>query len=268
VAPSDGETSRGNGSLPLDYRFVRRSPSAGDLSETESELLRALFSDGEDTVELSSLEIRFHEHLPTIKSRLYSSLIENGYYAGNPERTRSFYRGLALFPILLGIASFIYWQSLFPGLMLAISGVIVFLFSQIMPRKTQAGTRALEQVLGLARYIRLAEVDRIEFHNAPEKSPETFERMLPFAIALNLTKVWTDQFEGLLKTPPDWYQGSTPVFRGHMFALSLWHLSSGMNRTLASAPRTAGGKSAWRGGSGFGGGFSGGGFGGGGGGGW
>jgi uncharacterized membrane protein YgcG len=93
--------------------------------------------------------------------------------------------------------------------------------------------------------------------------------MLPYAIALNLTRVWTQQFEGLLKEPPEWYASTGPVFRPHLFTLSLWHLSAGMNRTLASAPRAASsGRSAWRGGGSFGGGFSGGGFGGGGGGGW
>ena len=54
-----------------------------------------------------------------------------------------------------------------------------------------------------------------------------------------------------------------------LFTLSMLHLTSGMERTFVSAPRTAsGGRSAWGGGSSFGGGFSGGGFGGGGGGGW
>jgi len=138
-----------------------------------------------------------------------------------------------------------------------------------MPRKTRKGVRALEEVLGLSEYIRRAEVDRMEYHDAPEKSPSVFEKLLPYAIALNLTSIWTKQFEGLMQEPPRWYIGRGTVFHPHVFALSMLHLTSGMERTFVSAPRgTSGGRSAWSGGSSFGGGFSGGGFGGGGGGGW
>ncbi|MFC2095912.1 DUF2207 family protein, partial [Candidatus Bipolaricaulota bacterium] len=142
-------------------------------------------------------------------------------------------------------------------------------FSRIMPRKTTKGVRKLEEILGLSEYIRRAEVDRIEFHNAPEKGPELFEKLLPYAIALNLTSVWTRQFEGLLNQPPQWYVGSsqTPIFNAILFSHTLSSMTRHMQQTFVSAPRSSG-KSAWSGRSSFGGGFSGGGFGGGGGGGW
>ncbi|MFC2077370.1 DUF2207 domain-containing protein [Candidatus Bipolaricaulota bacterium] len=256
-------------SSPLDYRFVRRERPTDDISDVEKLLLDAIFVEEQTEQTLSSLETSFYKHLPAIRSRLYGGLIERGYYASNPERTRGFYRSLGLFGLAAGVAAGVAFGSLYLAAAVAASGLVILAFSPIMPRKTRKGARALEDVLGLARYIELAEVDRIEFHDAPEKSPEVFERLLPYAIALNLTKIWTDRFEGLLDEPPDWYRGAGPVFRGHWFALSMLHLSSGMNRTFASAPRTvSSGRSAWGGGSSFGGGFSGGGFGGGGGGGW
>jgi len=261
-----GRTSR---ATPLDYRFVRCTDSARALSPAEQTVLDAIFDEDRTERTLSSLETDFYRHLPAVKSRLYGDLIEKGYYPHNPERTRSFYRNLGGLGIAGGVAIAFSLASVYLGAAVAASGLVVLAFSPIMPRKTQRGVRVLEEILGLARYIRLAEVDRIEFHDTPEKNPQTFERLLPYAIALNLTRIWTAQFEGLLDEPPDWYRGATPVFRGHLFALSMLHLSSGMNRTLASAPRTAaGGRSAWGGGARFGGGFSGGGFGGGGTGGW
>jgi hypothetical protein len=249
------------GRSSTDYRFVRRDRSAEDLSEAEQRLFRAIFdAEHPDTRDLSSLENAFYRHLPTIKSKLYGGLIERGFYPHNPERTRRFYASLGFGGIVLGGAAGVVNASLYLGVAVALCGLIVLAFSPIMPRKTRKGVRALEELLGLSEYIRRAELDRIEFHDAPEKSPQLFEKLLPYAIALNLTSIWAKQFEGLLDEPPDWYAGPTPVFRAHLFTLSMLHLTSGMERTFVSAPRTAsGGRSAWGGGSSFGGGFSGGG---------
>jgi len=258
------------GRSATDYRFVRRSASAEDLSDVEQRLFTALFdAEHPDVRTLSSLENEFYRHLPTIKSKLYGGLIEKGYYPHNPERTRRFYTSLGFLGVAAGAGIGFVSGSLYLGVAIALCGLVVLAFSPIMPRKTRKGVRALEEVLGLAEYIRRAEIDRLEYHDAPEKNPELFGKLLPYAIALNLTSIWTKQFEGLLDEPPDWYVGSAPVFRPHLFTLSMLHMTRGMERTFVSAPRTAsGGRSAWSGRSSFGGGFSGGGFGGGGGGGW
>ena len=258
------------GRSSTDYRFVRRDRPTDDLSDVEGRLLAAIFDDDHpEGRDLSSLENDFYRHLPTIKSKLYGGLIRQGFYPHNPERTRRFFTTFGVAGIALGVAVGVVAGSLYLGVAVGLCGLIVLAFSPIMPRKTQKGVRALEELLGLTEYIRRAELDRIEFHDAPEKSPQLFEKLLPYAIALNLTSIWAKQFEGLLDEPPTWYVGATPVFRAHLFTLSMLHLTSGMERTFVSAPRTTGGgRSAWGGGSSFGGGFSGGGFGGGGGGGW
>jgi len=273
--PPDGDPGsfgkrRPDRSTPEDYRFVRQAASTADLSKAESVLLDAIFDEehGEERT-LSSLECAFYKTLPDLKSKLYASLIAKGYYPHNPERTRRSYASFGMIAAVFGTALGIVNGSLYLAIALGLSGLIVLAFSRIMPRKTQAGVRALEEVLGLSEYIRRAEVDRIEFHDAPQERPKVFEKLLPYAIALNLTSIWTRQFEGLLQEPPNWYVGRGPVFYPHVFAYSMLHLSSGMERTFVSAPRSSSsGRSAWGGGSSFGGGFSGGGFGGGGGGGW
>ncbi len=253
----------------MDYLFERRSRSEEGLSKAEKVLLGALF-DGQEsgTRTLSSLQSVFYKHLPEIKLRLYEGLIDKGLYPHNPERTRTFYLNIGLIGIAAGVALGFFFASLYLGLAVAISGLVVLAFSPIMPRKTKKGVEAYTELLGLEEYIRQAEVERIEFHDAPKKSPEVFEKLLPYAMALNLTSIWVHQFEGLLEQPPDWYVGASS-FHGPFFALSLMRLGTGMERTFATVPRTATShRSAWGGGSSFGGGFSGGGFGGGGGGGW
>jgi uncharacterized membrane protein YgcG len=255
---------------PVDYEFLKDKEADKRLSPVERTIMETFFdADHAEKRTLSSLENKFYKVLPGLKSNLYAGLIAKGYYPSNPERTRWIYFGIAALVIIVGIALGVVASSLYLGIALVLCGLIVLAFSPIMPRKTRKGVAVLRDLLGLAEYIGRAEVDKMEFHDAPEKSPQLFEELLPYAIALNLTSIWTKQFEGRLERPPDWYVGPSPVFHGHLFALSMMHLSSGMERTFVSAPRTSsGGRSAWGGGASFGGGFSGGGFGGGGGGGW
>ncbi|MCK4683036.1 DUF2207 domain-containing protein, partial [Candidatus Bipolaricaulota bacterium] len=257
-------------SAPLDYEFIKKKEADADLSEVEKTLYTAIFDSAHpETRTLSSMENEFYKVLPQIKSDLYAGLIKKGYYPNNPERTRRSFASLGGMVIIAGIALGIGSGSLYMGVAIALCGLIILCFSPIMPRKTRRGVLVLQDLLGLSEYIGRAEVERIEFHDAPEKSPKLFEKLLPYAIALNLTSIWTKQFEGLLQQPPQWYVGARPGFSPALFYLGMMNLSSGMERTFVSALRTSsGGRSAWGGGGSFGGGFSGGGFGGGGGGGW
>jgi hypothetical protein len=257
------------GGAATSYTFVRGRRSPDDLSAADRALFDAIFPDSETKeTPLSSLESRFYKHLPTIRIRLFDELISKKLYTQSPERVRQAYAGWGGALIAAGVGVAFVFSSIYLGVALGLSGLIVLAFSPIMPRKTQKGTEALVEVLGLSEYIHRAEKERIEFTDAPEKSPEHFEKLLPYAVALGLTSIWVRQFEGLLKEPPQWYSGG-PSFNGALFAMSLNHLSNGMQSTFVSAPRSASsGRSAWGGHSSFGGGFSGGGFGGGGGHGW
>ncbi len=255
---------------PVDYEFIKLKDPDDKLTRAEKRLMNAIFDDTHAAKRtLSSLENEFYQHLPQIKADLYSELIKKGYYPHNPERVRGFYLTLGFMVIVFAVFIGLYYSSLYLGMAVGISALIILAFAPIMPRKTKKGVQVYRDLLGLSEYIRRAEVRQMEFHDAPEKAPNLFSKLLPYAMAFNLTRIWTKQFEGLLQSPPDWYVGASPVFHGHLFYLSMMNLSSGMERTFVSAPRTSGGgKSAWGGGASFGGGFSGGGFGGGGGGGW
>ncbi|HJY87488.1 MAG TPA: hypothetical protein VKE24_11685, partial [Candidatus Acidoferrales bacterium] len=103
------------------------------------------------------------------------------------------------------------------------------------------------------------EADRLE---RTIRTPEMFEKFLPFAMALGVEKKWVGAFQDIYREPPKWYQGGYgPNFYPLGFVHDLDQMSARAGTVMASSPRSSGG-------SGFsGGGFSGGGFGGGGGGG-
>jgi uncharacterized membrane protein len=103
------------------------------------------------------------------------------------------------------------------------------------------------------------ESDRIE---RLEKTPETFEKFLPYAMALHVEKKWVQAFSGINMPPPQWYQGSFAGGFQPMFLLADLNLMSVQaSSAMASSPRSAGG-SGFGGGGGAGGGFGGGGGGG------
>jgi uncharacterized membrane protein len=138
------------------------------------------------------------------------------------------------------------------------SGLIVAAFGRIMPARTVQGARALERVLGFEEFLRRVEGDRLE---RVVKTPEMFERFLPFAMAFGVERKWAKAFQDIYREPPTWYVGSTAgPFDMSGFSSRLGDLSSRAESTMSSSPRSSNG-------SGFSGGSSGGGSGGGGGGG-
>jgi uncharacterized membrane protein len=128
-----------------------------------------------------------------------------------------------------------------------------------MPSRTTPGTRELEKVLGFQEFLSRVEADRFE---RVVKTPEMFEKFLPYAMALGVEDNWAKAFEGIYNEPPQWSSGpyAAHAFRPSAFTSDLGRMSTQAAAVMASAPRSSGG-------SGFSGGSSGGGFGGGGGGG-
>jgi hypothetical protein len=96
-------------------------------------------------------------------------------------------------------------------------GAIICGFGWFMPARTQAGARALEGILGFEDFLNHVEADRFD---RMMKTPEMFEKFLPFAMALGVEKNWSKAFQGIYTQPPQWYQGGGygPNFVPYMFA--------------------------------------------------
>ena len=73
-----------------------------------------------------------------------------------------------------------------------------------MPARTVAGARALERVLGFEEFLRRVEGDRLE---RVVKTPEMFERFLPFAMAFGVERKWAKAFQDIYREPPSGTSG-------------------------------------------------------------
>lgn len=165
-------------------------------------------------------------------------------------------------------------------LVLVLLGGINVLFFHLLKAPTASGRTLLDRIEGFERFLAATEADRINRIEGPERTPALYERLLPYAIALDLEERWSEQFADVLaraaqEAPggrpgmawsPAWYHGD---FGGagwspSSFAGSIGAGFSGAISSSSSAPGSSSGSS----GGGGGGGSSGGGGGGGGGGGW
>jgi uncharacterized membrane protein YgcG len=142
-------------------------------------------------------------------------------------------------------------------------------FAIIMKRPTIRGRKLLDEMLGFKDFLEIAEKDELNLRNPPEKTPQLFESLLPFALALGVDQQWSERFATVLASirgpdgreyQPSWYDGK---WNSSNLSKTTNKLSSSLNSAISSSVSPPGSSSG-----GGGGGSSGGGGGGGGGGGW
>ena len=147
------------------------------------------------------------------------------------------------------------------------------LFYYLLKAPTLTGRGVMDQVEGFKLYLSVAEKERLNLLNPPERTPELFEKYLPYALALDVEVQWTEQFAQVLAAAeaagtaytPVWYSGRS-FYPGYAFTDFSSGLGSSFSGAIASSATAPGSSSGFGGGGG--GGFSGGGGGGGGGGDW
>lgn len=148
------------------------------------------------------------------------------------------------------------------------------LFYQLIKAPTILGRRMLDHIEGLRLYLNVAERQEIEsrHRDAPPQTLEEFERLLPYAIALDAADTWGRRFAEAIRQAEQvgtvqtrsWYSIASDGGRRFSTSGLTSGLASGLASAAASSSRAPGSSSS----GGGGGGSSGGGGGGGGGGGW
>ncbi|MEM9532824.1 MAG: DUF2207 domain-containing protein [Pseudomonadota bacterium] len=180
-------------------------------------------------------------------------------------------RPAVLVSVAVAGAGLVLNQGLSAGIVIVVVGLLLVngLFFSWMEAPTPRGRKLLDHIDGLRLYLGVAERDELEQHKEPLPTFGEFEKMLPYAVALDCASTWVDRFETVLSrleaagglARRNWYTGSDMSYRG--IGRSVDSLGSALGGAIAASSMPPGSSS----GSG-GGGFSGGGGGGGGGGGW
>ena len=247
------------------FHLLKDRSQWSDLAPFERVMLENVFSGGTQT-RLSSLKNRFYTAIPVIRQDIMSALRKKGMYLLDPDSANAYSIGGALLSVApFALAQFTGYKNVLSSIPLAIfagaiSALIWWLFARQMSACTVKGAQTRVHVLGLQEFMTRVDTDRLK-----RMPPDTFEKFLPFAMALGVEHNWAQAFAGIVQNPPAWYAspGGYSTFNPIFFSSSMHSMASDMHQVFVSAPRASSSGSGWSGGGG--GGFSGGGFGGGGG---
>ena len=169
--------------------------------------------------------------------------------------------------VLVAIYAVIGLPAGYFGVALAVTLLgVVTIAAALLPAPTPLGRRLLDKIAGLRLYLGVAERETLARMQTPQMTLKEYERFLPYALALDVEKTWSDRFAAALgpaavaaaATSMAWYHGGSSSFNS--FAGSIGDSLSSTISSSSSAPGSSSGSG--------GGGSSGGGGGGGGGGGW
>jgi uncharacterized membrane protein len=249
------------GGKNLKYTFIKKPKPESEppLSAEESALWQGMFAKGSEQTIEDLKKNEFYSVVSSARDDIEKAVTAMKLFDANPSTVRGAYIGVAI--VIVALFGTVFFAEPLGFVALFITGIIVAIFGWFMPRRTAAGRKMLEEILGFKMFLSVTEKDRMSFHNAPERKPEQFQKLLPYAIIFGVEKQWAAQFEDLHLDPPDYIEGSG----SSNFAISsIAHSLSGMSASAASSAYSA----PSSGSSGFSGGSSGGGGGGGGGGSW
>ena len=207
------------------------------------------FVGGGDRVPLDSLGTQFYQQLEVIRNAIWDQLKTKGFYKSRPAKAKQSAMALGcLVPVGIVIAGFF----LAPIFLLTqvsfwiaalVSALVLLLFAQIMPARTEAGTRALEQVRGFEEFLRRVESQHMQ---AIVGHPELFDKCLPYAMAFGVEQQFARAFEGIYKEPPGWYVGpSVADFNVRYFSRRVSYLGNLAGTMMSSTPRSVGTMSSW-----------------------
>jgi hypothetical protein len=125
------------------------------------------------------------------------------------------------------------------GLAAYVAAPLALLGFHWLQAPTAPGRAVMDHIEGFRMYLGVAEEDRLNALNPPDKTPELFERFLPYAIALDVENRWAKRFAGVLAAAGTsaavgtWYAGSRD-WRNDPVGFAN-HLGGSLANTIASA---------------------------------
>ena len=262
---------RDDGFLRDTWWLERREPGpdAPPLPATERALLDRLFAGGKDRLDLKKSNASAVAGARTAHTRALDRALHRRYF-NRHAGSRVIAVAIAIAATVLAFVVSGGSGTLAVGAVAALMAVTVLLFQRLVRAPTPLGRELLDRIAGLELYLSVAERGELERLPGPGGSPvldaERYERLLPFAVALEVEDAWTAKFTAAVggaaaaaaASHIGWYHGSG---RSDLGSLSR-ALGDSLSSQISSASNPPGSSSGSGGGGSSGGGGGGGGGGG------
>jgi hypothetical protein len=196
------------------YGLRRTDKGPSQLTAAERHLLSALFRGTTEIVIGRKQGVRLRVAMEAFQKHLEDDL-EGPVYATNVGATLT---GVVISGGAFMGASMAYRDVALQNVELAMAGVagllivaMNVLFFTLMKAPTALGRELLDEIAGFRMFLVTAEHERMKMADAPEMSDHLYATHLPYALAMDLELVWSDQFSFLLKRAIpdpmdyDWY---------------------------------------------------------------
>jgi uncharacterized membrane protein YgcG len=248
------------------WTLQRLHPAASHATAAQRALLDKLFRGGSEELKLSNsnastMQAAQSAHTEALKAQYQPSLFKTN--------ARSILVALAIDAVATALA---FLSSGGAGLPVIIACAILMtavlvVFAILVKAPTPAGRKLLDEIEGLKLYLGVAERDELARLPGPDAPPPLdagrYQRLLPYAVALEVEEAWTKQFTlavgaaaaAAATAAISWYSGGRVGDLGS-FASSI---GSSLSSQIASASSPPGSSSGGGGSAGGGGGGGGGG---------
>ena len=232
----------------------------------EYELFNEIFK-SRNMVSLEDIKYNFATIMWKSKSKIKNEIIDLKLYDDNYRywfRSWRWWIMIVLFlPLIVLSFAYGYWMAAI-GFMLCIIAIIIF--GSLNQRKSNLGINIQKKINAFYNFMKLN--DDKKFQEVANADPLYFEKVYPYAVAMNLDKSFTQRMRTVRTASPFWYMpyyvmgshNNNNGFEQFTVDYSPKEITSAFTSTQSTGGSSGGGFS--------GGGFSGGGFGGGGGGSW
>lgn len=220
------------------YGMRRTDKGPSQLTGAERHLMAALFRGTTEVVIGDKQGVRLRVAMEAFQKHLEDDL-EGPVYATNVGATLT---GVVISGAAFMGASMAYRDVALGNVELAMAGVAGLsivamnaLFFTLMKAPTALGRELLDEIAGFRMFLVTAEHERMKMADAPEMSDHLYATNLPYALAMDLELVWSDQFSFLLKRAIpdpmdyDWYAGGG----GESFSNGLVGLASTLGAAIA-----------------------------------
>lgn len=226
--------------------FVKKNDWSSDtsISKEDKKLLDVMFLSRSDVTDKKlKKSFGFAESITELSKELLKNLYENGMFKDEPAK----YHTTA--SVLLVLSSFFM-------ILIAPIGIPLIIFAQIVKtrslRRTDLGIEKYSEAKSLFNFL-ASQTEQLDFqaHNQM-----FFEKLLPYATAFGVEKIWAKRFEDLEFGKSDWYDG--PGNNALLYTAGLNNITSSF-RAMTATNSSSGFSSGFSGGSSGGGGGGGGG---------